>query len=187
MLDAERRPAPHRLDQLGRRGCARDRCSSPRARRRQPATYGTRSSPAARCFARSPPARGDVVGVTLPTARRWTGDALFPADWMRSCTSCHSGYCAFSEGVELHMVPREDEVFSIPPSPGGSTGAWLEDAMAVEGSPRPPLQDLERRYIARVLQESHGNQRRAARILGISRWSLSRRLRRYGIASRPAA
>jgi len=48
----------------------------------------------------------------------------------------------------------------------------------------PPLRDVERRHIERVLQEAHGNQRRASRILGISRWSLSRRLRKYGMQAR---
>lgn len=43
------------------------------------------------------------------------------------------------------------------------------------------LRDVEIHHIARVLQEARGNQRRAARTLGISRWSLSRRLRKYGI------
>ena len=83
------------------------------------------------------------------------------------------------------MVPREDDV-SHHSSAGSSTGSWLE-AMAVEDAPLPSLQELERRYIARVLQEAHGNQRRAARILGISRWSLSRRLRKYGLPARTAA
>ena len=86
------------------------------------------------------------------------------------------------------MVPREDDDSQQSPLAGGSTtGAWLEDAIAVEGGPLPSLQDLERRYIARVLQEARGNQRRAARILGISRWSLSRRLRKYGLLPRTAA
>ena len=83
------------------------------------------------------------------------------------------------------MVPRENDV-SQHSSAGGGTGSWLE-AMAVEDAPLPSLRDLERRYIARVLREARGNQRRAARILGISRWSLSRRLRKYGLPSRTAA
>jgi len=33
-----------------------------------------------------------------------------------------------------------------------------------------------------VLREVRWKQRRAARILGISRWSLARRLRKYGLA-----
>ena len=85
------------------------------------------------------------------------------------------------------MVPREDDVSQQSRSAGGSVGTWLEDAMAVEGAPLPSLQDVERRYIARVLQEARGNQRRAARILGISRWSLSRRLRKFGLPPRTAA
>jgi len=84
------------------------------------------------------------------------------------------------------MVPHEDDLSQQSPSAGGSAGTWLEDAMAVEGAPLPSLQDVERRYIARVLQEARGNQRRAARILGISRWSLSRRLRKYGLPPRAA-
>jgi DNA-binding NtrC family response regulator len=52
------------------------------------------------------------------------------------------------------------------------------------GGPLPSLRDVEMRYIERVLQEARGNQRRASRILGISRWSLSRRLRKYGMHAR---
>jgi len=50
--------------------------------------------------------------------------------------------------------------------------------------PLPSLREVEIRHIERVLQEARGNQRRASRILGISRWSLSRRLRKYGLQPR---
>jgi DNA-binding protein Fis len=46
------------------------------------------------------------------------------------------------------------------------------------------LQELEARHVARVLYAAGGNQRRAARVLGITRWSLARRLRKLGL--RPA-
>jgi len=85
------------------------------------------------------------------------------------------------------MVSREDAVSQDSPSAGPSTDAWPADPMALEDAPLPSLQDLERRYIVRVLQKAHGNQRQAARILGISRWSLSRRLRKYGLPPRAAA
>jgi DNA-binding NtrC family response regulator len=55
---------------------------------------------------------------------------------------------------------------------------------ATPGGPLPSLRDVEMRHIERVLQEARGNQRRASRILGISRWSLSRRLRKYGMQAR---
>ena len=84
------------------------------------------------------------------------------------------------------MFPREDDV-QRSPAAGGGTGVWLDNAMALEGAPLPSLEDLERRYIARVLEDARGNRRRAARILGISRWSLDRRLRKYGLPPRAAA
>jgi DNA-binding NtrC family response regulator len=46
------------------------------------------------------------------------------------------------------------------------------------------LESLEVDHIRRALEQAGGNQRRAARALGISRWSLSRRLRKHGL--RPA-
>jgi len=85
------------------------------------------------------------------------------------------------------MEPHETDASQRSPSAGGSTDAQPKVALVIEGVPLPSLQDVERRYIARVLQEAHGNQRRAARILGISRWSLSRRLRKYGLPARTAA
>jgi DNA-binding NtrC family response regulator len=53
-----------------------------------------------------------------------------------------------------------------------------------ERGPLSSLRDVEMRHIQRVLEEARGNQRRASRILGISRWSLSRRLRKYGMQAR---
>ena len=47
-----------------------------------------------------------------------------------------------------------------------------------------PLWEVEKAHIERVLHEVHGNQGRASRILGISRWSLARRLRKYGLEAR---
>jgi len=44
------------------------------------------------------------------------------------------------------------------------------------------LREAERRYIEHVLREVRWKPQRAARILGISRWSLARRLRKYGLA-----
>jgi transcriptional regulator with GAF, ATPase, and Fis domain len=54
--------------------------------------------------------------------------------------------------------------------------------------PLARLSDVERRHIERVLDEVRWNQRRAARILGITRWSLARRLRKYAMhRSAPAS
>jgi DNA-binding NtrC family response regulator len=45
----------------------------------------------------------------------------------------------------------------------------------------PSLEDQERRYIRWVLEKSDGNKTKAARIMGIDRVSLWRKLKRYGI------
>ena len=58
--------------------------------------------------------------------------------------------------------------------PTGQVAAPAEEGLA-------SLQEVERRHIERVLEEVRWNQRRAARILGISRWSLGRRLRKHGM------
>ena len=64
-------------------------------------------------------------------------------------------------------------------------GEHLPEQLRAQAGKLPSLRDVEVRHIERVLAEARGNQRRASRILGISRWSLSRRLRKYGIE--PAA
>jgi two-component system response regulator HydG len=43
-----------------------------------------------------------------------------------------------------------------------------------------PLEEVERRYILRVLEASSGNKRLAARVLGLDRKTLYRKLERYG-------
>lgn len=49
--------------------------------------------------------------------------------------------------------------------------------------PVPPdsLDDAERRHIARMLEHTGGNKRRAAGLLGISRSTLLNKIRRYGL------
>jgi two-component system response regulator AtoC len=44
------------------------------------------------------------------------------------------------------------------------------------------LRDLEIQHLRLVLEETHGNKSRAARILGLSRWALQRKLRKHGIS-----
>jgi len=46
----------------------------------------------------------------------------------------------------------------------------------------PTLEQLERRYISRVLEVAGGNKSQAARILGVERRTLYRRLSKYGLA-----
>jgi DNA-binding NtrC family response regulator len=77
-----------------------------------------------------------------------------------------------------------------------TSGGTLSAAdLAIEASPdpdvlfgsndaagRPTLDDLERRYIALILEEVRGSQVRAASILGISRKALWEKRKRYGLS-----
>ena len=54
-----------------------------------------------------------------------------------------------------------------------------EAYMAPDGSARPTLDDVERRYIELTLHYAKGNQTKAAAILGISRKALWEKRKRY--------
>ena len=47
------------------------------------------------------------------------------------------------------------------------------------------LHELERHYIERVLEATQGNKSQAARVLGLDRRTLYRKLERYGIKAQP--
>jgi DNA-binding NtrC family response regulator len=60
----------------------------------------------------------------------------------------------------------------------------LRQAVAPANAALPePLDDVERRHIARVLAYTHGNKRRAAHLLGIARSTLLAKVRKYGLGN----
>jgi two-component system response regulator HydG len=75
------------------------------------------------------------------------------------------------------------EAAQIPFLGGGQVGVQVSDtAQAAAAAPLTAartLEELERKYILRVLEESNGNRERAAAILGISSRTLYRKLREY--------
>jgi DNA-binding NtrC family response regulator len=84
---------------------------------------------------------------------------------------------------ELHRALRQAALAS--PDRAFRPEHFANLGTSASAEPLVSLRDAETRYIRRVLQSVHGNQRRASRILGISRWSLARRLRKFGL-KRPA-
>jgi two-component system response regulator HydG len=61
----------------------------------------------------------------------------------------------------------------------------VERATAARGEPGaiPSLDEIERRHITRVLTAAHGNKTLAARILGVDRKTLHRKLSQYARAN----
>lgn len=78
--------------------------------------------------------------------------------------------------MRTHAIDTDEDAsnHSIPP-------AAIPAADNENGPPLAPLCEVERRYIERVLTFTGGRKLRAARMLGITRWSLNRRLRKHGL------
>ena len=77
---------------------------------------------------------------------------------------------ARSDTLALDDLPRRIRDFESPPMLVGGD----------DPSELVPLEQVEQRYIARVLESTNGNKRLAARILGLDRKTLYRKLERYG-------
>jgi DNA-binding NtrC family response regulator len=69
--------------------------------------------------------------------------------------------------AELHSIPQ------------------LHDAQETSALTTNDLEDIERATIARVFSQVNGDKVRAGKMLGISRATLYRKLKRYNIAARP--
>ncbi len=88
--------------------------------------------------------------------------------------------------LEVHRAATLSAALRRPRAgvPSEATGHTLQEIAGATSL--PSLRALERQHIFRVLAAVHGSVGRAARILGISRWALGRRLRKLGIAARQA-
>jgi len=91
--------------------------------------------------------------------------------------------------IERSLITSEGTLvtaahLAIPPGPAAA-------APQPEAAPTPPpgspgfLQDLERAAILEALQRTHGQKSRAATLLGLTRFQLYKRLKRYQIAVTP--
>ncbi len=89
---------------------------------------------------------------------------------------------ALAEGDEIALADIE--------SGFGETGAMavtedlagLTAKSSVESSEVSPLQAVEANYIAELLEQEGGDRGRVAQVLGVSRRTLQRRIKRYGLA-----
>jgi DNA-binding NtrC family response regulator len=83
---------------------------------------------------------------------------------------------------------RNVQLSDLPPSVREAVGAEIAASAAggVQKGPSPTdLEDLEYQTISRVFQEAGGDKVLAGKLLGISRATLYRKLKRYGISFKP--
>jgi DNA-binding NtrC family response regulator len=90
-----------------------------------------------------------------------------------------------AEAVRALAVPGLDIALVSLATPGLDQ-TLLREALAPSQPTEPePLDDVERRHIARTLSYTRGNKRRAAHLLGIARSTLLAKVRKYGLDSHP--
>lgn len=85
----------------------------------------------------------------------------------------------FSSGKAIKAVDLPARVRSYDGKAASSNGGGLSPLLS-SVSELPSLDEIEQRYIVHVLDRVDGNKRRAARLLGISRRTLYRKLEEYG-------
>lgn len=105
-----------------------------------------------------------VIGITAE-ARRWLLSYAWPGN-VRELANRIERAIALTDHDTLLL-----EDFSLTPRPLGN-----EDLLATVALRELPLADVERAYVQHVLALVHGNKARAARILGIDRKTLYRKL-----------
>jgi len=105
-----------------------------------------------------------VIGITAE-ARRWLLSYAWPGN-VRELANRIERAVALTDHDTLLL-----EDFSLAPRPPGS-----EDLLATVALRELPLAEVERAYVHHVLDLVHGNKARAARILGIDRKTLYRKL-----------
>jgi two-component system response regulator AtoC len=144
--------------------------------------------------------REDIPALAREFALRWTehfgvdGVRLAPAlverlaaaDWpgnVRQLENVVARMVALCGGGELGVDALDDSAASLPSASGAPAAAPADGEPSVGLTLRAQLDDLERSVIARTMTAVRGNQSEAARRLGISRNTLTERLRRYAISA----
>jgi two-component system, NtrC family, response regulator AtoC len=116
-------------------------------------------------------------------------DRLVAADWpgnVRQLENVVARMVALGGGGEVgpeSFVATSRAETAAPPRDGGGGAGTGTEPVDASVSLRAQLDALERSIIARTMTAVRGNQSEAARRLGISRNTLTERLRRYEIAA----
>jgi DNA-binding NtrC family response regulator len=90
-----------------------------------------------------------------------------------------------AEAVRALAVPGLDLAVVSLAAPGLDQTLLREALAPMQPAEPEPLDDVERRHIARTLSYTRGNKRRAAHLLGIARSTLLAKVRKYGLDDGP--
>jgi two-component system response regulator HydG len=145
-----------------------------------------------------------VIAVHLPPLRERPGDAVLLAEAFLARAAARAGGAAKAlapaavDAIAAYAWPgnvRElenavERAVLLTPGPTVGADALPERVTARKAEPlvserapvSPPLEAIERAYIAWVLRNEGGNKTRAAEVLGIDPSTLYRKLARYGEA-----
>jgi DNA-binding NtrC family response regulator len=83
--------------------------------------------------------------------------------------------------IERAFALSISDTITVADLPGAVAAQPLADAVPPDGAAMPTLGDAERRLIAAALRKSGGNKNEAARMLGIDRQRLYRKIDKYGL------
>ena len=119
----------------------------------------------------------DVVGLSPPVAEKlmaysWPGN-------VRELQNCIERAVAFTRFGELTVDDLPEKIRNYRSSDVAIPG--------VDGLAIMTMDEVERRYITRVLQQVDGNKTMAADLLGLDRRTLYRKLERWGAAHEPGS
>ncbi len=117
---------------------------------------------------------GEDLGKTITGISRAAARRLVSYGWpgnVRELQNSMECAVALTKDEEIQVVdlPRKIRDFRKP----------AVSALPTSADELVPLEEIERRYIARVLQVTQGNKKAAARILGLDRKTLYRKVERY--------
>jgi two-component system response regulator HydG len=130
------------------------------------------AQPALERYARAAGKR--VVGISRAAAER-----LIAYDWPGNVRELHNA-------IESAVALTQYEEITVDDLPEKVRDYKSSHVIVAGDDPEllPTMDEVERRYVLRVLDAVHGNKALAARILGFDRKTLYRKLERYGIADK---
>jgi DNA-binding NtrC family response regulator len=123
-------------------------------------------------------AKGSAMQVTGPAMK-----CLLQYDWpgnVRELENCIERAVALGEGNLIEVADLAPNIIALAPPLEVASGATLQSSLS-----STDLEDIERATIQRVFEQVHGDKVMAGKMLGISRATLYRKLKRYNIGPQP--